>query len=148
MIMQGEWVISRVFHKSSGGKKIPISGLLNMKNGNNIMPPLMEISSVEGGSRTETSHVTCFSDSMEEHKPNNEEMMGSWTSSGSLMVPNNENFQYQDTTWMQDPSILKILLDSNSESNMRQNPKTELVDDQDYGMNLGGQVDLDCIWNY
>lgn len=135
-----------------------------MQNGNNYenafgsanLPPLMEISSVDGGSRTETSHVTCFSDSMEEQKPNNDEMMGSWSSSSSLiasrtdnvypMVPNIEN--YQDTMWMQDPSILRILLDNNNDSNMRQNPKTELVDDQDYGMNLGGQVDYDGIWNY
>nr|XP_043617279.1 NAC domain-containing protein 92-like [Erigeron canadensis] len=165
---KGEWVISRVFHKSSGGKKIPISGLSRIRNGNDYdtnfgsagMPPLMEISSVDGGSKTETSHVTCFSESMEEQKPNNEEMMGSWTSGTSLMasrgdnvypmVQNMENFQYQDSTWMQDPSILRILLDGNNESNMRQNPKTELVDHQDYGigMNMGSQVDLDCLWNY
>lgn len=163
---KGEWVISRVFHKSSGGKKIPISGLLKMKNGNSYendfgsakMPPLMEISSVDGGSRTETSHVTCFSESVEEQKPNNEEMMGSWSSSSSLMVsrtenlypmvPNIDNFHYQDTTWMQDPSILRILVDANNNSNMRQNPKPELVDDQDYSVNLGGQVDYDNIWHY
>nr|WLW41579.1 NAC092 [Atractylodes lancea] len=174
---KGEWVISRVFHKSSGGKKIPISGLLKMKMTNNDtyqhdfgsadLPPLMEISSAEGGSRTETSHVTCFSESMEEHKPNNEELVGSWSSGNSLMAsrtdnissmentcfpPNTpfsnlENFQYQDTTWMQDPSILRILID-NTDSSMRQTPKTELVDDQDYGLNSGGQVDLDCLWNY
>ncbi|KAI3768563.1 hypothetical protein L2E82_19367 [Cichorium intybus] len=167
---KGEWVISRVFHKSSGGKKISISALLRMKTGNNYehdfgsadLPPLMEISSVEGGSRTETSHVTCFSESMEEQKPNNEEMMASWSSGNSLtasrndgvsflsnqMIPNVENFQYQDTNWMQDPSIFKILIDGNTDSSFRHNMKTELVDDQDYGMNLGGQVDIDNLWNY
>ncbi|CAI9283015.1 unnamed protein product [Lactuca saligna] len=141
---KGEWVISRVFYKTTD------------------LPPLMEISSVEGGSRTETSHVTCFSNSMEEQKPKNEETMGSWSSGNSLMAsrsdnvcflsnqmaPNVENYQYQDTTWMQDPSILKILLEANNDSSIRQNLKTELVDDQDYGMNLGVQVDLDNIWNY
>ncbi|CAH1421025.1 unnamed protein product [Lactuca virosa] len=167
---KGEWVISRVFYKTTGGKKISISALLKMKNGNTYehdfgsadLPPLMEISSVEGGSRTETSHVTCFSNSMEEQKPKNEEMMGSWSSGNSLMAsrtdnvsflsnqmaPNVENYQYQDTTWMQDPSILKILLEANNDSSVRQNLKTELVDEQDYGMSLGGQVDLDNIWNY
>ncbi|KAI3726115.1 hypothetical protein L1987_65912 [Smallanthus sonchifolius] len=147
---KGEWVISRVFHKSSGGKKISLSGLLAMKNGNNL-PPLMETSSVDGGSRTENSHVTCFSESKEEQEPNYEGMMGSWSSSGSLMasrtnitypvVTDMDNFQCQDSTWMQDPSILKIFLDANNDSNM----KTEMVD---YDMNLSGQVDLDCIWNY
>ncbi|XP_071731058.1 NAC domain-containing protein 92-like [Rutidosis leptorrhynchoides] len=163
---KGEWVISRVFHKCSGGKKVPLSGLLKIKDGNNYdyvvgstnLPPLMEISSVDGGSRTETSHVTCFSYSIEEQKPNNDEMKGSWSSSSSLIasrtnnvyptVQNIENFQYHDTTWMQDPSILRILLDGENDSNVRQNPKIELVDDQDYGINLYGQVDYDCIWNY
>ncbi|XP_076886814.1 NAC domain-containing protein 79-like [Bidens hawaiensis] len=141
---KGEWVISRVFHKSSGGKKIPISGLMKMNNRNKSesefgsvdMPPLMEISSVVGGSRTENSHVTCFSESVEEQDPNNEAVIGSWTS--NTMVPNMESL---DSAWMQDPSILKIFLDANNDGNM----KTEMVD---YGMNMSGQVDLDCIWNY
>ncbi|PWA74177.1 No apical meristem (NAM) protein [Artemisia annua] len=153
---KGEWVISRVFHKSAGGKKIPISGLIRMNNGNYYnddfesanMPPLMEMSSGEGGSRTEISHVTCFSESMEEQKQENDEMVGSWSSSSYPMAPSMENFQYQDTTWMQDPSILKILHDPISDSNVRQNPKLEMVDNQDYGMNFGGQADFDCLWNY
>ncbi|GJV15110.1 NAC domain-containing protein 92-like protein [Tanacetum coccineum] len=153
---KGEWVISRVFHKSAGGKKIPISGLIRMNNGNYYnddfesanMPPLMEMSSGEGGSRTETSHVTCFSESMEDQKLNNDEIVGSWSSSSYPMVPSMENFQYQDTTWMQDLSILKILHDPISDSNVRQSLKTEMVDNQDYGVNLSGQADFDCLWNY
>ncbi|KAK9054017.1 hypothetical protein SSX86_025093 [Deinandra increscens subsp. villosa] len=140
---KGEWVISRVFHKTSGGEKVQTSA---------NMPALMEISSVDGGSRTENSHVACFSESIEEQKPNNkEEIMGSWSSSRDLMAsrtsceyPMVANIECQDSTWMQDPSILKILLDAN---NMNQNPKTELVDDEDYGMSLGGEVDLGYIWN-
>ncbi|KAF5766037.1 putative transcription factor NAM family [Helianthus annuus] len=140
---KGEWVISRVFHKSPGGKKIPIYGLSRMNNG--TMPPLMEVSSVDGGSRTENSHVTCFSESMEEQKPNNnEEMMGSWSSSRSLMASRTEGVYPMDSTWMQEPSILKILQDAN---NMSQNLKIEMVGDQDYGMNFGGEVDLDYMWN-
>lgn len=122
-------MISRVFHKSSGGKKIPISGLLKMKNENDEemafgsvnLPPLMEASSVvDGGSKTENSnsHVTCFSESMEEQGTNN-------------MYP------CEDSTWMHDPSIIKILVDANNDSSL----KAEMVD-------YGGQVDLDCIWNY
>ncbi|XP_071711369.1 NAC domain-containing protein 100-like [Rutidosis leptorrhynchoides] len=137
---KGEWVISRVFHKSSGGKKIPISGLLKLQNGNNYetdLPPLMEVSSVDGRSRSETSHVTCFSDSTASRIDND-----------YTKVPNIEDFQYQDTTWMQDPSILRVLLDANNNSSVRQNPKVELVDDQDYVNYLDGQGDYDCIWNY
>ncbi|KAL8231501.1 hypothetical protein R6Q57_001279 [Mikania cordata] len=148
---KGEWVISRVFHKSSGGKKIPISGLLRMKHEDSYsnafesanMPPLMETSSFDGGSRTENSHVTCFSESMEEQGPviGSSSLMASTTDSMYPVAPNIENFQFQDSTWMQDPSIFKIFRDLNNDSSM----KTEIVD---YGMNLSGQVDFDCIWNY
>ncbi|KAK9067214.1 hypothetical protein SSX86_014540 [Deinandra increscens subsp. villosa] len=146
---KGEWVISRVFHKTSGGKKIPLSGLLNMKNDSANMPPLMEASSVDGGSRTENSHVTCFSESVEEPGPNNEPVMGTWSSSSPLTASRTNGIFPEvpnlDSTWMQDPSIFKIFLDANNECNMREYPKAEMVD---YGMNLGGQVDYDCIWNY
>ncbi|KAI3776972.1 hypothetical protein L1987_46765 [Smallanthus sonchifolius] len=136
---KGEWVISRVFHKTSGGKKIPISRILRNHHGN--LPQLMEISSGDGGSRTENSHAPCFSESIEEQNPNyNEEMKG--IECGYPIVT---NIAYHDSTWMQDPSILKVLMDAN---NMSQNPKTEMVDDQDYGVNFGGQVDVDYMWNY
>ncbi|XP_076926897.1 NAC domain-containing protein 100-like [Bidens hawaiensis] len=137
---KGEWVISKVFDKSSGGKKIPISGL--SMNNNGIMPPLMEVSSFDGGSRTENSNVTCFSGSMEEQKPNNnEEMMGGWSSSVAGTVANIEG---QNSTWMQEPSMVKILQDGN---NMSQNLKIEMVGGQDYGMNLSGEFGTDYFWD-
>ncbi|KAK1432878.1 hypothetical protein QVD17_09780 [Tagetes erecta] len=145
--IKGDWVISRVFHKSSGGKKIPISGLLKMRNGKNEemafgsvnLPPLMEASSIDGGSKTENSnsHVTCFSESMEEQGPND----GTTNSNMYPMASNMGSYQCEDSTWMHDPSIIKIFVDANNDSSL----KAEMVD---YGVNLGGQVDLDCIWNY
>ncbi|XP_076915655.1 NAC domain-containing protein 92-like [Bidens hawaiensis] len=139
---KGEWVISNVFDKSCGGKKILISGL--SMNNNGIMPPLMEVSSFDGGSRTENSNVTCFSGSMEEQKPNsNEEMMGCWSSSMAGTVANIKG-EGRDSTWTQEPSMVKILQDGN---NMSQNLKIEIVGGQDYGMNLSGEFGADYFWN-
>lgn len=50
-VVQNDWVISRVFQKSSGGKKIPISGLVASS-----MPPLIDATAEPG-------HVHCFSNS-------------------------------------------------------------------------------------
>lgn len=67
---RNDWVISRVFHKTSNGKKVPISGLMKMDpSGNEVppptLPPLMDPLPPEtGGSnpgKPESGHVHCFS---------------------------------------------------------------------------------------
>ncbi|KAL7190534.1 hypothetical protein ACSBR2_022753 [Camellia fascicularis] len=73
---KNEWVISRVFHKSSSGKKIPISGLTRMssygeKSQPSNLPPLLDCSSHDDRTRStaaDTSHLSCFSDLMEHKK--------------------------------------------------------------------------------
>ncbi|KAK0585296.1 hypothetical protein LWI29_026389 [Acer saccharum] len=72
-----EWVICRVFQKSCGGKKTHIQGMVKLGSFENnmspsVLPPLMD-SSPNNNSETitavnETSHVTCFSDPMEDQK--------------------------------------------------------------------------------
>lgn len=66
--MQNEWVICRVFQKSSGGKKTPISGIVRLGNfGNEIgssgLPPLMDSSTYSAKSKQaqQSSNVPCFS---------------------------------------------------------------------------------------
>lgn len=72
--MQNEWVICRVFQKSSGGKKTHITGLVRISSYGNelrpssLLPPLMDSSPHNSETRTsggDTSHVTCFSKPME-----------------------------------------------------------------------------------
>lgn len=214
---QNEWVICRVFKKSSGGKKIHISGLARESNhaadndsGCSELPPLMDLSSDEAQTRTtvgDASHVTCFSNPMEveveveeDQKPlynlinNNINITPSsyiTTSSSKASVfspasqpfprvstPNSyfsshqinpymENLQCADSIFMQDQSILKLLLEDYG-PNLRHGTKTELSHDTDrssspmsnHGIHLGprvfqecpittvGQVDLDYLWNY
>ncbi|PHT46257.1 hypothetical protein CQW23_15415 [Capsicum baccatum] len=69
---KNEWVICRVFQKSSGGKKIDISGLLNLnsnenKMGNSFLATLTDPSSSSSssspftGTAAKSGHVHCFS---------------------------------------------------------------------------------------
>ncbi|KAI3463945.1 hypothetical protein Pfo_020608 [Paulownia fortunei] len=68
---KNDWVISRVFQKTSGGKKVHISGLMRMDSeGNELapstMPPLMDPSPYSGRTKpgeSEPGHVHCFSNS-------------------------------------------------------------------------------------
>ncbi|KAL9166504.1 hypothetical protein ABFS82_05G033800 [Erythranthe guttata] len=73
-----EWVICRIFKKSSDGKIVPISGFARNRNcgvdseAASDLPQLMDFSSDENHTRTtcaraaEGSHVTCFSNPMED----------------------------------------------------------------------------------
>lgn len=91
-LLQNEWVICRVFQKSPGGKKTHIQGLVKLGSfGNNtminpssVLPPLMDSSPYNSETRTttvnENSHVTCFSDPMEDQKTQ-EEMIDSFNNS-------------------------------------------------------------------
>lgn len=59
-VVQNDWVISRVFQKTSGGKKIHISGMKRMGSEGNAMdvstmPPLID------SAKLEPDHVHCFS---------------------------------------------------------------------------------------
>ncbi|XP_010258290.1 PREDICTED: NAC domain-containing protein 100-like [Nelumbo nucifera] len=84
---KNEWVICRVFQKSSGGKKIHIPGLVRMSSlsdelAPSTLPPLMDSSpynSKTKASVAETAHVTCFSNPMEDRK-NQEEMIDCFNS--------------------------------------------------------------------
>lgn len=144
-------MISKVFEKNCGGKKIQISGVSGINYNSyedelepSNLPPLMDVS------RT-------VSESIEEQKPTKEELIETYNKSISMMpsmndnlfgvsnnqmVPNIEYLQYHD------PSILMLLIDKDDHSSMQQNSKSEFGNNQDYAMNLAGLVDLDWVWNY
>ncbi|KAK3212569.1 hypothetical protein Dsin_017275 [Dipteronia sinensis] len=74
---KNEWVICRVFQKSCGGKKTHIQGMVKLGSFENdmspsVLPPLMDSSPCNNSETItavkETSHVTCFSDPMEDQK--------------------------------------------------------------------------------
>ncbi|PIA62792.1 hypothetical protein AQUCO_00200662v1 [Aquilegia coerulea] len=87
---KNEWVLCRIFQKSSGGKKIHIPGLTRLSSfddelGPSLLPPLMDPSPYSSKnkpivtSEVTTNHVTCFSNSMEGQK-NQEEMIDCFNS--------------------------------------------------------------------
>ncbi|KAG4119358.1 hypothetical protein ERO13_D11G074500v2 [Gossypium hirsutum] len=164
---KNEWVICRVFQKSPNGKKVHISGL----------PPLMDPSPHTSETRTvvgagETSNVTCFSDPIEDRKAV-EEMMDSFDTS---LVPcssssvnslqkasyttnqiksNMGNLQYPDCFWIQEPSFLKTLIQSQG-GRSKQNLKLEFSQDSAVSnpemIQLpacsAGAIDLGYFWGY
>ncbi|XP_068637000.1 NAC domain-containing protein 100-like [Aristolochia californica] len=72
---KNEWVICRVFQKSSCGKKTHVPGLLRIGSlgedfGSSILPPLMDssYSNKLKNIAPEPAHVTCFSSAMEDQK--------------------------------------------------------------------------------
>lgn len=98
-----EWVICRVFKKSSGGKKIPISGIVKLSSFENRMdhsglPPLMDSSSPSNGKTrpmimtSESSlYVPCFSNPMNVQR-NQEELLSCFNNNSLFSNPNSDNY--------------------------------------------------------
>ncbi|KAK6153429.1 hypothetical protein DH2020_013068 [Rehmannia glutinosa] len=122
---QNEWVISRVFHKTSGGKKVHISSLMRMDSqGNELgpsnIPPLININPSPGESE-EPGHVHCFSNSILATQGNFITCLNNSISSSS---PNPVNYfpansfsrgqfspiQGPDSVHLGDPSIFRALV--------------------------------------
>lgn len=188
---KNEWVICRIFEKTSGGKKTHVSGLIRMIADEEDelvsfdLPPLMDY-----------SRVSCFSNSVQEKKtqqnlfniPINPLLVCSSSSSSNptyvsphqnsfyptQIFQNSANHQYPETGFMQDQSILKMLLENNG-LDMKKNSREELsqdtslstdintdnssvlskqetvqrsYEDNEFLSNCGGLADLECLWNY
>ena len=162
-LFQNEWVVCRVFNKISGGKKTHISGLVKLSSYANEsqplhMPPLMDFSPYNSETRTgagETSHVTCFSDSMEDQKIKehmvdnfNTPLLAASSSSNPSYVssaPNSAyysnmgNLHYSDTNLMQDQSIFRMLLENHA-INMKQNMKAEFSPETGFSTDISSAV--------
>ncbi|XP_052195104.1 NAC domain-containing protein 92-like [Diospyros lotus] len=163
---KNDWVICRVFKKGSGGKKTHISGLQPSN-----LPALMDCSALDdkaGSVATDASQLTCFSGPPEDKNPpenmadnsnNTTPAASSFCSSlfgkasapaspfSAQFEPSIESFHCPDSNSVQDHTVLRILL-QNSESNAQRYSKPVFSPEEDYPMNYGGPVDLDCLWNY
>ncbi|XP_013618671.1 PREDICTED: NAC domain-containing protein 100-like [Brassica oleracea var. oleracea] len=64
---KNEWVICRVFHKTAGGKKIPISTLIQIGSyGGSSLPPLTDSSPYNNDkTKNDPTYVPCFSNQTE-----------------------------------------------------------------------------------
>ncbi|KAL2516076.1 NAC domain-containing protein [Forsythia ovata] len=133
--VKNDWVISRVFHKTSGGKKVHISGLMRMNSVENefslsTLPPLMD--SLTNPDESKSCHVHCFSNPISTQR-SQEELI---TSLSNSIFPSTSNtletfpwkqfnpipggFQFSDSFPLQDSSILRTFL-GNYGQNMNQN---------------------------
>ncbi|KDP31273.1 hypothetical protein JCGZ_11649 [Jatropha curcas] len=151
---KNEWVICRVFQKSSGGKKTHISGLVRLGSfgnelGNSGLPPLMDSSpySVKTSKPVaESAYVPCFSNTIDVQRNNQQESIDSFNNNyfavssnpsdvfaripiqnsfySAQNIPISGNLQYPSSGLMQDHSILRALIE-NQGSNLKQIFKTE-----------------------
>ncbi|XP_075512716.1 NAC domain-containing protein 92-like [Primulina tabacum] len=166
---KNEWVICRVFKKSSSGKKIHVSGLdYGADSQSSALPSLMEISSDDNQTRRfnegEVSNFPCFSTRMEDHRnfsPFPSHFSQVSTPNSYISSQFHKNILDPDSAAMiQDQSILKILLENNGAST-RENARPEFLqessnleagfkpfhEDQEFADISTSSIDLDCLWN-
>ncbi|KAE8721227.1 NAC100 protein [Hibiscus syriacus] len=158
---KNDWVICRVFQKSPNGKKIHISGLPSLVDSS--PPRNSETRAVVIG---ETSNVTCFSDPMDDCKAL-DEMIDSFdacllpsssssanslhnssyiTTKANQTNPNIGNLQYPDYFWVQDQSVLRILIQSRDSKPDISQDSAEMIQDPSCA---AGPVGLgNCFWDY
>ncbi|KAL1538723.1 NAC domain-containing protein 92-like [Salvia divinorum] len=140
---RNEWVISRIFMKTAGGKKVHISGLMSggVDSQSPDLPPLMEFSSDDNHRMATTgadiSNETCFSNNPLENR-SQEKVLDEFTSSSSRnygfspfpfafphVSPLNcsvfppqinaraETLSGRDSAMMQDESVMSLFFDNN-----------------------------------
>lgn len=164
---KNEWVICRIFQKSSGGKRTHISGLPRSNSFKNEpcstqLPSLIDSASPYKGKMRDTvtktsSHVTCFSNQMERHKTL-EEMIDnlypadiSSASSSSLLYSKIallnpfHSSQIPDSALIQHQSALRSLLE-NYGSIIRQNSKADFS--QETALSADMNNDISSVSNH
>ncbi|KAG9129508.1 hypothetical protein Leryth_013097 [Lithospermum erythrorhizon] len=91
---KNDWVICRVFQKTSGGKKVHISGMVRMNSIGNEMvpsplPPLTDPPPFDEKmkpSLSEFSHVHCFSNNLNNGQKSNEDILSCFNNASSYQV--------------------------------------------------------------
>lgn len=175
--VKNDWVICRVFQKTTGGKKIHISGLVRGNSDenemvNSILPPLTDSS---------PSHVHCFSNYVTTQKNQENNMINSFNNSPNFPllsnsidifqrnslpnsftwnqnVPLQHNFPQPGSFPIQDPATLRNLLENYGQNIQHQSFKkeTDMISvSQETGISTdmnaeitSAQQDLDCFWTY
>lgn len=130
------------------------------------LPPLMDCSAFEGQTSTATaggtsnvSHVSCFSDTVEEKNPD-DQMADSFinqplfpkdsvsdTLFSAQFVPNLESFNYLESTLMQDQPMMRFLFQNMKRESREFSTDTGMSHEMDQILSAG-PGDLDCLWKY
>ncbi|CAH9084523.1 unnamed protein product [Cuscuta europaea] len=129
---KNEWVICRIFKKTSGGNKIHISSLMTEDSEPSALPPLMDMSQ-----RTTLPHVTCFSDSIDDEKPQINPTRSGNSDLSDVLLPSQAM-----PCW--ESSVFRLWRENSGFQTKQGNNEEE-----DMVMRSGaGPVDLECLWNY
>ncbi|CAH8387502.1 unnamed protein product [Eruca vesicaria subsp. sativa] len=160
---KNEWVICRVFHKTAGGKKIPISTLIQIGSyGGSSLPPLTDSSPYNNDkTKTEQSYVPCFSNQNEtrgtllNYFSNNPVL-------SSIPLYQTQSLHVSDPVLTQEQPVSQAMF----ENNRRQSFKTLSIsqetgvsntdnefgrkgfDHQEVPSSSTGPVDLEPFWSY
>lgn len=130
-MVQSEWVICRVFKKSSTGKKTLITGLFGVNTlkeelASSMMPPLIEAPF--------GNHATCFSNGSLDGLKNmhNNDMIDQPFINPSSTNLSDASFssmymQTPSSAWMQDQGLLRSLLHEPNGLRQTCKPETDLV---------------------
>ncbi|KAL1347331.1 hypothetical protein HN51_020797 [Arachis hypogaea] len=167
---KNEWVICRVFQKSSAAKKIHLTGIMRLDS-SVFLPPLADSSSSPSNTATTAPYVPCFSNPIIHNQvgifdpfSNTPFVADSFYSSQGMPMqhaqPPSSTYSASGYT-THDHSILRALLQNNS-SNLRNGFKpgeremahhqTSLVDANNNNNNgitsVVAPQDLSSLWNY
>ncbi|KAI4366691.1 hypothetical protein MLD38_022537 [Melastoma candidum] len=154
---KNEWVICRVFQKTTGGKRIEFPGLIRpnkLPNATSVLPPPTDSSPYNCNSDTTTagvgdactSHVACFSDLVEDAATAN--TLQHEDSPASNVIVGTQSSENQ-----QDSSILCLLMQQSYSTNQLRGEFAPAASCFDI-INGGGhpqhheRVDIDCYWQY
>ncbi|KAF3564137.1 hypothetical protein DY000_02019580 [Brassica cretica] len=128
---KNEWVICRVFHKTDGGKKIPLSALIqNGSYGGSNLPPLTDSLPYNDVTKTEPVYVPCFSNQTETRGT----LLSYFSNSALCSIP-----LYQ-------PQSLQVF--ENLQSTHQVLTQEHSVSHQEVPSSSAGPVDLESFWSY
>lgn len=171
-------MICRVFHKTAGGKKIPISTLIRIGSyatGTNL-PPLTDSSPYNDKTKTEPVYVPCFSNQTETRgtilncfiNPSLSSIQPDFLQRIPLYQPQSlnisENLQSPNPILAQDQSVLQAMIENNRRQSFKNTGgsnemNTDISSDFEFGRkrfdhqevpssSSAGPVDLEPFWNY
>lgn len=151
VLFQNEWVLCRVFHKNSKGRRMAVENC--GASSSSELPSLMEASpnQAEFGESSSHSHVTCFSDPIHPPLNSSHQVVGNNNDSSSHKF--SSTFLGQDQQMMMmgyngwgdhDGDISSIIYNNNDMVHRTSH-------NQQYysSASTGGPVhDIGCLWNY
>lgn len=157
ILLQNEWVICRVFQKSSGGKKIPFTGLMRLNSVGNelgaVLPPLTDSSPYS--LKSESVHVSCFSNPMNIHENRNQDFLfdqvsnplfASTSNSPGILTRNSLPYPFYSSQGT--PSYQTGLSTENSSGLSNLVMRRRSFEEQGAPSTSFGPNDLEYIWNY